>query len=36
MMPPKEKKIWFPAKRYGWGWVVLGQRLACQQAGDEF
>ena len=19
-MPPSEKKIWFPAKRYGWGW----------------
>jgi hypothetical protein len=19
-MPPTEKKIWFPAKRYGWGW----------------
>jgi hypothetical protein len=19
-MPPPEKKIWFPAKRYGWGW----------------
>ncbi|HEX4343463.1 MAG TPA: hypothetical protein VH255_08730 [Verrucomicrobiae bacterium] len=19
-MQPREKKIWFPAKRYGWGW----------------
>jgi hypothetical protein len=19
-MEPNEKKIWFPAKRYGWGW----------------
>jgi len=19
-MKPDEKKIWFPAKRYGWGW----------------
>ena len=19
-MKPNEKKIWFPAKRYGWGW----------------
>jgi hypothetical protein len=19
-MQPNEKKIWFPAKRYGWGW----------------
>jgi hypothetical protein len=19
-LPPSEKKIWFPAKRYGWGW----------------
>jgi hypothetical protein len=19
-MNPPEKKIWFPAKRYGWGW----------------
>ena len=19
-MQPSEKKIWFPAKRYGWGW----------------
>ena len=20
MKPPAEKQIWFPAKRYGWGW----------------
>ena len=20
IMPLNEKKIWFPAKRYGWGW----------------
>lgn len=19
-MPPIQKKIWFPAKKYGWGW----------------
>lgn len=19
-LPPAQKKIWFPAKRYGWGW----------------
>ena len=19
-MPPSEKRIWFPAKKYGWGW----------------
>ncbi|HEX4056112.1 MAG TPA: hypothetical protein VHX86_17765 [Tepidisphaeraceae bacterium] len=19
-MQPNEKKVWFPAKRYGWGW----------------
>ncbi len=21
-MKPNEKKIWFPAKRYGWGWGI--------------
>ena len=30
-MKPDEKKIWFPAKRYGWGWG-----LPCRWQGWVF
>jgi len=44
-MEPNEKKIWFPAKRYGWGWgppncwqgwAVYGVWLALLIAGAIF
>jgi len=29
-MQPDEKKHWFPAKRYGWGWRLPCRGAACK------
>jgi hypothetical protein len=43
--PPPDKSIWFPAKRYGWGWgfpitwqgwLVLVLWIVITAAGDAF
>jgi len=34
-MPLNEKKIWFPTKRYGWGWGSLPVGRADSQCGHQ-